>query len=150
MERPVAARASDRQALRRLDRRQDEPVHVFHEVEDGAGDAGVVAQRERAGNRHPGRREARQDVVLARHVVRGRQDLAHRRPPEDDRPSRGVCNAVREVRLALADAREGERRLEPFDVVDRPRGHGGDVDADGLVGARDAHLIVQPPSTAIT
>ena len=83
--------------------------------------------------------------MLADDVVRGREDLPERRPAEDELPARGVVDAEGQVRLALADAREGERRSGVRDVLDEPRADAVDVDA----GNR-GHRIVHPPSIAKT
>ena len=77
--------------------------------------------------------ERREHPVLADHVVRGRQDVAERRPAQDDLAGVGG-DAVGEVRLAAGDQRDVA--LQPARVVQ----HVGEQRPDDLrVGAgRDA------------
>ena len=80
------------------------------------------------------------------HVVRRGEDLAERRPAEHDRVSRGVVETVGQVRLALADAREAERRLELRHCRRSATASAGCAS----MSARCAHRIVHPPSIVIT
>ena len=117
---------------------------MLHHVERRTRHARVVADRERARHPRPGGGEAGQDAVLAVHVVRRREDLAERRPAEHDRVTGGIVEAVGQVRLALADAGEAERRLELRQTLGQPQREGLGFDS----GLR--HRIVHPPSIVIT
>ena len=61
---------------------KDVAVDEPHHVERRAVDLDVVAEAERRRDGHVGRAERGDDAVLASHVVRGREHVAERRPPE--------------------------------------------------------------------
>ena len=135
------------------DGREDEPVDVLHHVERGAADLVVRAEGERPRNAGARLRQRAQHHVLARHVVRGGEDLAQRRPAEHDGRPRRVGEPVRQVRLAFADAREAERRRRDRGDASRSQAVSRATSIPGTDGSRPhagAHRIVHPPSTAIT
>jgi hypothetical protein len=82
------------------------PGHVFHQVEGRAEDLGVVTERHRPGHRHLGAGQRAEDAELPRHVVRGRQHMAERRPSQHQHAisaGAGDGQAVGQVGAAARD-----------------------------------------------
>ena len=101
---------------------QDHAVDECHHVERRAGDLGVVATRDRAGDRH--RRvagEGIEDPPLAVHVVRGGQHRGDRRPSQRPRVAGVVLDAERQVRATRGNETELQRTLDAVDVRAHPR-----------------------------
>jgi hypothetical protein len=89
-----------------LPRPEHHPGHVLHQVERRADHAGVGAERHRPGHRHIGAGQRRQHPEFARHVVRGGQHVAERRPAQHEQPLPGGSRdrqPVGEVRPAARD-----------------------------------------------
>jgi hypothetical protein len=105
------------------------PVHERHHVERGTVHVRVLAERKRAGHRHSGSADRRDDAVLAGHIVGRGQHVAERRPPHHDLTAGGIGHPEREVGAATGDEREVERRAQPVHVRDEPCRHPFDVDA---------------------
>ena len=101
VERVVDARA---RSARREPGKRRLPEHaaldVIHDVEGGADDALVEAQRVRARHRHIGLGERGDDAVLAIDRVRRRQQLARRLAAQHEAPS--VRRRQQEGRVGLA------------------------------------------------
>ena len=123
---PIAARCRRWRRTRRQRVAADVPDHPLHH-EERRGRA--LNRRCRAKNvRGTGTgvsRSAVMHAVLARHVVRGRQDVAQRRTAQDDLAGVGP-DAIREVRLAARDERDAAlrpagRRTSPRPAADRRR-----------------------------
>jgi hypothetical protein len=104
----------------------DVAEHAFHHVE---GRSELVTQVKGPRHGDGGPVEGGEHAVLAGHVVRGRQDVAERRPAQDDL-TRVAGDPVGQVRLAAGDQRDVA--LAPARVVQRA----GEQRADELrVGA---------------
>ena len=123
-------------------RARDLPVDLVHHVEGRVVDGEVVAERERARHRHLGGRERGQHLVLARHVVRGRQHVPERRAAQHPLARASIASArsvyVRfdrppEISAAVSGHRRtfdvgGEPGLEPIEVDSLGRvGHAGET-----------------------
>ena len=122
-ERGGQARARGRaEAARRVV--EDDPVDERHQQQRRVTDRLVVGEAEHGRRRDGGRAERAQDAMLARHVVGRRQPRADRRAPEDPAPAGGVRDEVGQVGLAVADAREAQRRLRAQVQAEDPRLHG--------------------------
>ena len=100
---------------------EHDPVDERHQVERGAQDLGVGAERDRPRDRDAGAAEGADHPELAAHVVRARQDVRERRTAQ--RPDRGaVGDPVGQVRLAARDqlarhrpgAQPGMLAVQPF------------------------------------
>ena len=94
-----------------------EAVDEAHDVERRAVDRLVVAQADDRRHGHVGRRQRRDDAVLAAHVVGGGQHLAERRAAQHPGVPCGVGDPVGEVRAAAGDQLEGQRRRRLGRVV---------------------------------
>ena len=94
----------------------DTPVDAIHDVERGADDRRVLAERVRARHREPRRAERRDDAVLALHRVRRGQELARRLPAQDVLPA-ARRQVVGRVRLAAAELLDAERAREAGHVL---------------------------------
>ncbi len=118
---------------------QDLPVDELHHVERRVVDGDVVAETERGRDRDGSGRQRGQHLVLAGHVVRGRQHVAERRAPQYP-VAVPVVDRVGEVRAAAGDQRRrqlaagrtvdvrGEPRSQPFEIdTGRRVRHGPEV-----------------------
>jgi hypothetical protein len=105
------------------------PVDETHHVERSTVHLVVGAQPERRRDRHRGQADRRDDLVLARHVVRRREDGTGRGPPEHVPGAVGTGDGVGQIGAAARDGIECEGGGGTVDVVDEPRRHAGDVDA---------------------
>src|SRR5439155_1688604 len=117
----------------------DAPVHAVHDVEHGADDRGVRAERVRPRHGKAGRAEGRDDPVLPVHRVRGGEELAGRLPPEHVLLAAGG-EVVGRVRLAAPELFHGQRAAEARDVhaqVALERGRVEPVLLADLCGGRD-------------
>src|SRR5439155_1219420 len=117
----------------------DAPVHAVHDVEHGADDRGVRAERVRPRHGKAGRAEGRDDPVLPVHRVRGGEELAGRLPPEHVLLAAGR-EVVSWVRLAAPELLHGQRAAEARDVhaqVALERGRVEPVLLADLCGGRD-------------
>ena len=81
---------------------EDHTVDLGHDVEGSARHLGVVTQGEDPRHRHVGVLQGREHAVLARHVVRARQQLPERRSAHDHRALL-AAHAVGEVGQAAGD-----------------------------------------------
>jgi hypothetical protein len=98
----------------------DDAVDELHDVERRLVDGHVGAERQRLGHRHGGRRERRDDPVLAAHVMRGLEHVAERRPAQDEAPALAVGDRVGQVRASARDQAVVERRRSAVDVLGEP------------------------------
>ena len=113
---------------------QDAPVDELHDVEGRVVDRDVVAEPERLRDRHRGRCERGEHLVLAGHVVRGRQHVPERRAAQHPLVC-AVADRVGEVRAAARDERRGELAAgRAVDVRGEPRAQAFEVDAGRRVG----------------
>ncbi len=109
--------AGDRRHYRRLGdplRRQagteDHPTHPLHHVEGGAQDLGVLAVEEWPRHLRIDLDQAREDAVLAAHVVRG-LDLGPEGRAPQDQLALADPHQVGEVREAARKLLQSDRRL---------------------------------------
>ena len=124
----AAARVVGRERRELGRRAQDHAVDLLHHVEGRVVHGVVVAERERARNRHVGVGERGEHGVLARHVVRGRQHVAERRTAQHPLV-RVVADRVREVRATARDQRRVQRRVgRALDVRREPRPQSFEID----------------------
>ena len=86
----------------------DRGADAIHDVERGADDRRVLAERVRARHREPRRAERRDDAVLALHRVRRGQELARRLAAQDVLAA-ARRQVVGRVRLAAAELLDSER-----------------------------------------
>jgi hypothetical protein len=78
--------------------------------------------------------------VLATHVVGAGEDVAERRPAQDERGAIGPDDAVRQVGVPAGDRLEAERRHGAGHVLDEPSRHRLALDAgDHGVDRLDGH-----------
>jgi hypothetical protein len=106
----------------------DRAVDILHQVEGSADDVRVGAEQHRLGSGEASLGQRVEDLVLAGHIVRGRQHVAERRPAQHP-TVRAVGDRVREVG---PPARQ-DRRLQI--------GAGAEVgtEADQVQAGRSAH-----------
>ncbi len=107
---------------------QHVPVDEAHHIERRVVDRRVVAVPLHGRHRHVGTLQARQDPVLATHVVGARQHVTERWSAQDEAGSVGAADAIGEVRMPAGDGGELERRSGSGDVRDEPFGDIADVD----------------------
>ena len=113
---------------------EDLPGREVHDVEVGAPDVVVVAERARRRDGDVRRVERGEEPPLAAHVVGRLQHPAQRRPPQRPRVPGLVGDAVGQVGAPAGDAGELERALDLVDVVAEP----AHDDVGDLLGAHDA------------
>ncbi len=100
---------------------QDDAVDERGDGERRAVDGRVLADGERARDRHRRAAERLDEAVLARDVVRGGEDRAHRGPAQNEAPAGGVGHGEGEVRPAAGDQAVHKRRRRARDVRGEPR-----------------------------
>ena len=138
----------ERPGRRRIPRHQ--PVDEAHHVEGSAVDRLVLAQADDGRHGHVGRRQRRDDAVLAAHVVGGGQDLPERRAAQHPGVAGGVVDPVGEVGAPARDQLEGQRGHHLGRMGLEPGGDPCDVDAlrrlgGGGWGSRHRRFTVEAP-----
>ena len=88
-------------------------VYEAHHVERRAVDRLVRAESESRWRRHPGRAHRRDDPVLARHVVGGRQEVAGGRSAQHVAGARRVGHLERQVAPSARDQDEVQGEASP-------------------------------------
>jgi hypothetical protein len=119
---------------------QDVPVDEAHHVEGRAVDRLVGAQAERRRDRHASGAERRDDLELAAHVVRCRQDRPQRRTAQHIALAARVGDLESDVGVTGGNEIENEGRARSGDVPLDPLGDPERVDAGkGALGLTRRH-----------
>ena len=115
-------------------------VHVLHDVERGADDVRVLAERIGPWHRDVGAPERGDDAVLAVHRMRRRQELARRLAPEHVLAARRL-EVVRGTGLAAVELPHGDGTAEPLDVLAHVALERGHVEPVRLAHLRRDHAL---------
>ena len=126
---------------------EHDAVDEAHHVERRPVDVDVLAQPEGRRHRHRRLADGGDDLVLARHVVGRRQDVAERRPPQHEPRPVAAGDGERQVRPAAGDQRRGERADGPLDVGLQP---GADLREIKSFGHRLKVLAPHRPTKALS
>ena len=127
----------------------DDPVDEAHHVESGAVDGLVGGQTERRGHGHAGRTQGGDDLVLASHVVGGREHMAGGRAAQHVTASAAVADLEGQVAPTAGDQAKVQREDHSGNVVHKPGADSLGIDAGGDAGTLRGRSggVVHDPAT---
>ena len=125
-------------------------VDVVHHVERRPVHLVVLAEPERTRHGHVGEPHRGDDPVLARHVVRGGEDVAEGWPAHDHAAAVRVGDQERQVRPAAGDQLEREGRLGTRDVGAQPGADRFDLDAVHAATVASSALEAVSPADPVS